>query len=132
MDFFSSVGVCADSGEGVREEVDGVFRQGVLRCMDTSSLLRRGYSRIGEELFFRGLIQGKWGVLAGAIAFGLGHIGKKEIRVISYWSFAHGFWLGLFYYYSGDLSVPMIAHGLFDLGGILYFRLIMEGKLTVV
>ncbi|MFY9271037.1 MAG: type II CAAX endopeptidase family protein [Candidatus Manganitrophaceae bacterium] len=86
----------------------------------------------GEELFFRGFIQGKWGLLAGAIAFGLGHIGKKEIRVISYWSFAHGFWLGLFYYYSGDLLVPMIAHGLFDLGGILYFRLIMEGKLTTL
>lgn len=86
----------------------------------------------GEELFFRGFIQGKWGLLAGAIAFGVGHIGKKEIRIISYWAFAHGFWLGLFYYYSRDLLVPMIAHGLFDLGGILYLRLTMEGRLTTV
>jgi membrane protease YdiL (CAAX protease family) len=82
----------------------------------------------GEELLFRGFIQGQWGILAGAIAFGLAHIGKKDIRVISYWSFAHGFLLGLAYWYSGNLAVPMIAHGLFDLGGIMYFRLLMRRR----
>jgi membrane protease YdiL (CAAX protease family) len=76
----------------------------------------------GEELFFRGFIQGHWGIVASTILFGLAHVGKKEIRVVSYWAFAHGLLFGLAYKFSGNLAVPMIGHGLFDLGGILYFR----------
>jgi membrane protease YdiL (CAAX protease family) len=76
----------------------------------------------GEELFFRGFIQGKWGIVASTLLFGLAHVGKKEIRVVSYWAFAHGLLFGLAYKFSGNLAVPMIGHGLFDLGGILYFR----------
>ena len=37
----------------------------------------------GEELFFRGFIQGKWGIVASTLLFGLAHIGKKEIRVVT-------------------------------------------------
>lgn len=80
----------------------------------------------GEELFFRGFIQGKWGIAAGTILFGLAHFGKKDIRVVSYWSFAHGLLFGLSYSLAGNLLVPMIAHGLFDLGGVVYFRIFMK------
>src|SRR5207244_2997280 len=40
---------------------------------------------LGEEMFFRGFIQGKWGIVAGTLLFGLAHFGKKDIRIVSYW-----------------------------------------------
>jgi membrane protease YdiL (CAAX protease family) len=82
----------------------------------------------GEELFFRGFIQGRWGLLAGSVAFGLAHLGKKDIRIISYWSYVHGLLFGLSYYSTGNLTVPVIAHGLFDLGGVVYFQQRMGNK----
>ena len=44
---------------------------------------------------------------------------------MSYWSLFQGLYLGLFFAWSGNLAVPMIAHGLFDIGGMVYFRRIM-------
>jgi len=76
----------------------------------------------GEELFFRGFIQGKWGLLAGSAAFGIAHWGPKDIRTVSYWSFLHGLLFGLAYQLTGNLAVPMISHGVFDFTAMLYFR----------
>ena len=84
---------------------------------------------LGEELFFRGFIQGEWGIIAGSIVFGLAHLGKKDIRIVSYWSFIHGLLFGLAYYVTGNLFVPMMAHGLFDLGGVVYFQRMMRKKI---
>jgi len=80
----------------------------------------------GEELFFRGFIQGKWGITASTLVFGLAHFGGKDIRVVSCWSFAHGLLFGLSYRLTGNLLVPMMAHGLFDLGGVIYFQRMMK------
>jgi len=76
----------------------------------------------GEEVLFRGFIHGRWGIWAGAIAFMLAHIGKKDIRTIGYWSIFHGLGFGLIYELSGNLAVPMLAHGLFDLGAMAFFQ----------
>lgn len=76
----------------------------------------------GEEVFFRGFIHTKWGIFAGAVAFGIAHWGPKDIRVVSYWAFMHGLLFGLAYQLTGNLAVPMISHGVFDLSAMLYFR----------
>ena len=76
----------------------------------------------GEEIFFRGFVQARCGLLLASLVFMAAHIGKKDIRVIGYWSFFQGFYLGLFYMFTAKLLVPMIAHGLFDIGGMIYFR----------
>lgn len=78
---------------------------------------------LGEEVFFRAFIQGQWGLLAGTVAFGLLHLGGKDIRVVSYWSYAHGLLFGLSYSLTDTFVVPVMNHGLFDLGGVLYFQL---------
>jgi membrane protease YdiL (CAAX protease family) len=83
---------------------------------------------LGEELFFRGFIQGQWGLIAGSVAFGLAHLGKKDIRIVSYWSYIHGLLFGLAYRFTENLAVPVIAHGLFDLGGVIYFQQRLRSK----
>jgi uncharacterized protein len=79
----------------------------------------------GEELFFRGFLQQSLGLVPASLLFMLAHFGKKDIRVVSLWSIFQALYLGLFFAWSGNLLVPMIAHGLFDLGGMIYFRSFM-------
>jgi membrane protease YdiL (CAAX protease family) len=76
----------------------------------------------GEEIFFRGFVQQAFGLLGASLLFMLAHFGKKEIRVVSLWSIFQGLYLGLFFAWSKNLLVPMIAHGLFDIGGMIYLR----------
>ncbi|HVO81953.1 MAG TPA: type II CAAX endopeptidase family protein [Terriglobales bacterium] len=76
----------------------------------------------GEEIFFRGFLQQKFGLIAASLLFMVAHFGKKDIRIISVWSVFQGLYLGLFFAWSRSLLVPMIAHGLFDIGGMIYFR----------
>lgn len=85
---------------------------------------------LGEELFFRAFIQGQWGVIAGSIAFGVLHFGGRDIRVVSYWAYIHGLLFGLSYMLTENFLVPVIAHGLFDLGGVLYFQLMHDRSET--
>jgi len=79
----------------------------------------------GEEVFFRGFLQQRFGLLVASFLFMLAHVGRKEIRVISFWSIFQGLYLGLFFAWSRSLLVPMIAHALFDAGGMIYFRRFM-------
>lgn len=76
----------------------------------------------GEEIFFRGFVQQWLGLAVASLLFMLAHFGKRDIRVVSYWSIFQALYLGFFFAYSKNLIVPMIAHGLFDMGGMLYFR----------
>lgn len=79
----------------------------------------------GEEIFFRGFLQQIFGIVPASLLFMLGHFGKKDIRVVSLWSVFQALYLGLFFTWSKNLLVPMIAHGLFDIGGMIYFRSFM-------
>jgi membrane protease YdiL (CAAX protease family) len=76
----------------------------------------------GEEIFFRGFVQQVFGLAVASLLFMLAHFGKKEIRIVSLWSVFQGLYLGLFFAWCKNLLVPMIAHGLFDIGGMIYFR----------
>jgi membrane protease YdiL (CAAX protease family) len=76
----------------------------------------------GEEFFFRGFIAEKWGPVVSALVFGLLHWGPRDIRIVSYWAPAQGFIIALVYYWTGNLLCPLIAHGLFDFGAMLFFK----------
>jgi membrane protease YdiL (CAAX protease family) len=78
----------------------------------------------GGEIF-RGFIQQWLGLIVASLLFMVAHFGRKDIRVVSYWSIFQGLYLGLFFAYSKNLMVPMIAHELFDMGGMVYFRSFM-------
>ena len=89
-------------------------------------ILLAGIAAAGEEAFFRGFIQTRFGLAAGALAFMAAHIGGKEIRVIGYWSVFQGLGLGALYRATGNLLAPVIAHSLFDIGAMVYFRSLMR------
>lgn len=82
----------------------------------------------GEELFFRGFVQQRLGIIAASLLFMLAHFGGKEIRIVSLWSIFQALYLGLFFAWSKNLIVPMVAHGLFDIGGMIYFREFMAHR----
>jgi membrane protease YdiL (CAAX protease family) len=40
----------------------------------------------GEEIFFRGFLQQWLGLIVASLFFMVAHFGRKDIRVVSYWS----------------------------------------------
>lgn len=80
----------------------------------------------GEELLFRGLVQGlatdgtgepAWGIACGALAFGLAHpLSGGYVAVAA----LVGAYLGVLAHWSGNLLVPMTAHAAYDLAALVY------------
>jgi membrane protease YdiL (CAAX protease family) len=89
-----------------------------------SALLISLAAGIGEELFFRGFLQEKFGIIFASVVFGLVHF-IFEIRkyfpiVILY--ILIGFIFGITYELFGSLWVPVIFHCFYDFTALLYFK----------
>ncbi|HMO17150.1 MAG TPA: CPBP family intramembrane metalloprotease [Oligoflexia bacterium] len=91
-----------------------------------SALLIALAAGIGEELFFRGLLQPKIGIIAASFLFSLTHfvfeLRKYWLLVVLY--FLIGLLFGLIYELFDSLWVPVIFHVLYDFCALLYFRFI--------
>jgi membrane protease YdiL (CAAX protease family) len=85
-----------------------------------------GAAGLGEETLFRGLLQdglaGRLGsipaLILASILFGLLHALTAAYAVIAG---LIGLYLGAIYLGTGDLTVPVVAHGLYDLIALIYF-----------
>jgi membrane protease YdiL (CAAX protease family) len=85
-----------------------------------------GAAGLGEETLFRGLIQAgladgigpKAGLVLASIAFGLLHALTVGYAVIAG---LIGLYLGAIYLGTGDLTVPVVAHALYDLIALIHF-----------
>ncbi|QDV36824.1 CPBP family intramembrane glutamic endopeptidase [Tautonia plasticadhaerens] len=81
---------------------------------------------IGEETLFRGLIQAGTadrlgpasGLILASVTFGLVHALTPAYALIAG---LIGAYLGALYLLTGDLTVPVVAHGLYDLVALIYF-----------
>ena len=72
-----------------------------------------------EELFFRGVLQTKLGIVAASLIFGLVHfVSPSYVLAAS----AMGFYIGVVFRMSGHLLVPMQLHFIYDLGALTYIR----------
>lgn len=72
-----------------------------------------------EELFFRGVLQTKFGIVAASLIFGLVHfVSPSYVLAAS----AMGFYIGVVFRISGHLLMPMQLHFIYDLGALIYIR----------
>ncbi len=74
---------------------------------------------IGEEMFFRGVLQTKFGIIAASMLFGLAHCISVPYVVVTT---IMGFYIGIIFQLSGSLLVPIHLHFLYDLSALLYLR----------
>jgi membrane protease YdiL (CAAX protease family) len=86
---------------------------------------------VGEELFFRGWLQGAlanrlglWlGILIGSAIFGFAHYLSFTYAI---YAFITGIYLGVIYHLTGNLFVVMTIHGLYDFVALVL--LVRQGK----
>ncbi len=91
----------------------------------------------GEEALFRGVLQstladhlpGWMAVILTGACFGLAHFLTREYAVVAG---IVGLYLGLVFLLSGNLLVPMLAHGLYDLVALALLSRVKPGPLESV
>ena len=68
-------------------------------------------SSVGEEMFFRGVMQPAWGLLATALIFGFVHGGYVgRLWIWSLFALVIGFAFGWMFEYTTNLCAPIVAH----------------------
>ena len=68
-------------------------------------------SGFGEEMFFRGLLQPRLGLVITSLLFGLVHFApRRELFPWTAFSIGAGFLLGWLYQFSGNLVAPIACH----------------------
>ncbi len=77
---------------------------------------------LGEELFFRGVLQTELGLPAASLIFGLLHTGGKGTFVFGCWVAVMGALLGALMQWTGGLTAPVVAHAVYDAAALLYIR----------
>jgi membrane protease YdiL (CAAX protease family) len=93
-------------------------------CSVPELVLVSALAGVGEEAFFRGVLQstladhvpGWMALIVTAAAFGLAHLLTREYAIVAG---LVGLYLGATLLLSGNLLVPMLAHGLYDLVALL-------------
>ena len=76
-------------------------------------------SGLGEEVFFRGVLQRELGIGTASALFGLLHpLGFAYVA----WAATVGAGLGLLYVATGSLLAPVAAHGAYNLVALAYLR----------
>lgn len=104
--------------------VDYTVRPLFLKCRPGDLLLIAVLAGVGEELLFRGLIQGglaewwgEWPALGVAsVLFGLAHCMTREYAVFA---MVLGFFLGWLVLVTGDLTASILAHAGYDFAALL-------------
>ena len=77
---------------------------------------------VGEEFFFRGVLQPEIGVLFAALVFGLLHTGGRATWVYGVWVAMMGAVLGGVTIFTGGLLAPILAHATYDAAALFYIR----------
>lgn len=97
--FMVVVNLIAGGASSRRIEIDGY----------TSALVIASSVGFAEELLFRGLFQGWWGIGAASLLFGLAHFDRRNPGkiMLAFWA---GVFLGWLYIMSDTLWLPIIAH----------------------
>lgn len=89
-----------------------------------SAALVSASAGIGEELFFRGLVQYELGIVASSILFALLHFGPAFFHhwFIGTLYILIGFYFGWLYSWSGDIWLPITVHAAYDFFALIYMK----------
>ncbi|MBK8253157.1 MAG: CPBP family intramembrane metalloprotease [Polyangiaceae bacterium] len=89
----------------------------------THILLLAGFSSLGEELLFRGLLTPAIGVPMSAVLFGLAHqIAGPSRWVWVTWASVMGVGFGAIFATTGSLLGPLLAHAVMNAVNLAYLR----------
>jgi membrane protease YdiL (CAAX protease family) len=77
---------------------------------------------VGEEFFFRGVLQPELGLVAASVIFGLLHTGGRDTLVFGVWVTCMGAALGALAIWAGGLLAPIVAHAVYDAGVLAVIR----------
>ncbi len=75
-----------------------------------------------EEIFFRGLIFKKVGIIISSIAFGLLHLPKPRFWIYALWATGSGAILALLFFWSDSIWTSIIAHVTNNLIGMILLK----------
>jgi len=78
---------------------------------------------IGEEVLFRGVIQGKFGLFIASVLFGFAHAITPAYVVVAT---IMGLYIGFLYDYYGSLLVIIQLHFMYDLCALLWLKYKIE------
>lgn len=74
---------------------------------------------LGEEVLFRGAIQGKFGIIIASVLFGLAHAITPAYVIIAA---IMGIYIGLLYEHYNSLFLVIQLHFIYDLGALLWLK----------
>jgi len=112
--------------QGLRQSIHLVLAPLVGRIRFAEALAISALAGVSEEVFFRGVLQREIGVLLASVIFGLFHAISLPYVL---WAAAMGGYLGWLVQWHGNLSVPIVAHTMIDIVGLLYIRHVVAPRL---
>jgi len=124
---YSNIEAIGELQEYMDRQIVPLFREATLLELGMISLA----AGLGEEALFRGVIQTYLHQLMGpdagpavpilltSLLFGLVHYVTREYFIISA---VMGAYLGLWFYYTGDIIVPIVIHTLYDWFALAYMK----------
>ena len=88
-----------------------------------SLILISVFSGVGEEAFFRGVVQQEFGLVVASVAFGVVHVGPdRRYLWWTAWAVLAGFLFGSLYEATGGLLAPILAHAAHNAATLLLWR----------
>jgi hypothetical protein len=94
----------------------------VRRASLAELVLGASMAGLAEELFFRGVLQPRIGLVAASLVFGILHGPSRGLLPLAAWAAVAGCFLGLLHDATGNLALPTLVHALYDLVALLYVR----------
>jgi membrane protease YdiL (CAAX protease family) len=85
---------------------------------------------VGEEFFFRALLQPYIGIVYSSILFSLAHFmfELKRFYILSILYFFIGVLFGVIYEYTHSIWIPLVFHVVYDFIAIVYFRYFFDKR----
>lgn len=77
---------------------------------------------IGEELFFRGVLQPEVGLIPASLVFGVLHMGTRGTIAFGGWAAVMGAALGWLAVATEGLLAPIVAHAVYDAAALVHIR----------